>query len=67
MINEFAYAIKYCKKEILVLLILSAVLIGWIMNIVAVAHTVDIPITGMFFVRIAGILIVPLGGVLGYL
>ena len=41
-------------------------LIGWVMNIVEIVETCCDPLTGMLVVRIAGILIAPLGAVLGY-
>ena len=42
-----------------------AAIIGWIINIVTLAHTVDAPITGMFILRCVGIIVAPLGAVLG--
>jgi len=40
---------------------------GWFSNIVAIYHTVDLPITGMFIFRCVGIFVAPIGAVLGYL
>lgn len=45
--------------------IILAAIIGWCMNIAAVVHTVDAPVTGMFILRCFGILMAPLGAVLG--
>ena len=41
--------------------------IGWVLNCIAIAHTMNLPMTGMFVLRVAGIFVAPLGGVLGYL
>ena len=51
------------------LLYIAAVFVmcfGWVMNIIAIAHTADLPLSGMFLLRVAGIFVVPLGCVLGY-
>lgn len=50
---------------VLALFVLGA--IGWVMNIVDIARSDVPPITAMFILRIVGIFIMPLGGVLGYL
>jgi len=47
--------------------LIAAGTIGWILNIVAIVHTIDTPITGMFIARLVGVLAAPLGAVLGYL
>lgn len=39
---------------------------GWVMNIVSIVHS-DGGMTGMFIVRCIGILVAPLGAVLGYI
>ncbi len=39
--------------------------IGWIINIIVIARTIDLPLTGLFVLRIAGIFIIPLGSILG--
>lgn len=46
--------------------ILIGLVIGWVMNIVGIAHTLSDPITGMFIARLVGTVVFPLGGVLGY-
>ena len=43
-----------------------ALAVGWVMNVVTIAHVMAEPITGMFVLRVVGIFVVPLGGVLGY-
>lgn len=40
--------------------------IGWVLNIIDIAHTYHI-FTGMLILRIVGIFVPPLGAVLGYL
>lgn len=55
--------------RVLVLVWLAAILFmaaGWIMNIVEIAQTVDVPITGLFILRCIGVVMPPLGGVLGW-
>lgn len=45
-----------------------ALLVGWVMNIIALFSSSAAPFSfGEIFVRSAGIFIVPLGGVMGYL
>ena len=41
--------------------------IGWIMNIVSIIHVISEPITPMIILRLVGIIVFPLGGILGYL
>lgn len=41
-------------------------LVGWIKNIVDIVHAIHDPITGMFIFRCVGIIVGPLGAVLGY-
>lgn len=50
-----------------VLALLGAALIGWIMNIVTIFHTASDPITGMFIVRCIGIIVGPIGAILGWI
>lgn len=45
---------------------LIAGLVGWVMNIINVVGMINDPITGMFILRCVGILLAPLGAVLGY-
>jgi hypothetical protein len=47
-------------------MIVTTILYGYIMNIVAIAFTVSLPVTGMFILRIIGIFVAPLGVVLGF-
>lgn len=44
------------------------ILVGWIMNIVAVFQmaTADTPLTALFILRIVGIFVEPLGAILGF-
>ncbi len=43
-----------------------AVAIGWILNIIAIVHAVSGPFTTMLAVRLLGVVVVPLGGVMGW-
>jgi hypothetical protein len=40
-------------------------IVGWIMNILDIVHTINDPITGLFILRCVGIIVAPLGAVLG--
>ena len=40
--------------------------IGWIMNIMAIAGSEFTPITGLLVLRVVGIFVAPLGAVLGW-
>lgn len=48
------------------LVILIALVVGWVMNIVSIVGTLADPITGMLIARLVGTIVFPLGGVLGY-
>lgn len=52
---------------VLALAFVIAGVTGWVLNIIELANIVGGDITGMFVLRIIGIVIVPLGAVLGYL
>lgn len=47
-------------------ILLLAGIVGWVMNIVTVVHLLSDPLTGFFVLRCIGILLFPLGAVLGY-
>ena len=48
------------------LAVLFGLVVGWVMNIIGIIHTLSDPITGMFIARLVGTVVFPLGGVLGY-
>lgn len=48
-----------------IFLIVIAMLVGWVANIVQIVHTISDPITGLFILKCVGILVAPVGGVLG--
>lgn len=51
--------------EILAVFIFAvALIVGWIMNIVAICHTQTF--SGMLVARVIGIFITPIGSILGY-
>lgn len=56
----------FVTTDLLAALFVFGLAVGWIMNVVAVVHTINLPITGMFILRAIGIVVGPLGGVLGY-
>lgn len=41
-------------------------LIGWVLNIIAVINTTSNVFDGMFIARIVGIFVAPVGSILGY-
>lgn len=50
----------------LITILVAAPIGGYVANIVALAHIVAGPLTGMVLLRIAGVILPPLGVVLGY-
>lgn len=53
------------SQAVLVLLVAIAGFIGWVLNIITLA-TAELT-TGMLVLRAAGIIVAPLGAVLGYI
>lgn len=53
--------------ELIVVVLGLASIIGWVWNIVKLSQMNFEPITTMLIIRIAGILVAPLGVVVGYL
>lgn len=49
-----------------ILVLVVAAVIGWVLNLIAIAHSEFVPITGLLVLRIVGIFIGPIGAVLGY-
>lgn len=49
-----------------VLLFAFAAAFGWMWNVVKIFGAIPGPITGMFILRIAGVIVAPLGAVLGF-
>lgn len=46
--------------------VVLVILVGWVMNIIAVVPMSFDPLTGMAVLRVLGIIVPPLGAVLGY-
>ena len=44
-----------------------AAIVGWVLNIIQLAHTEAMPITTMFILRIIGIFVPPIGSIMGWL
>ena len=44
----------------------AALAVGWVMNVIEIFHTADASLTGVFVLRCFGVIVAPLGGVLGY-
>lgn len=51
---------------VIILAIWVLAVIGWVHNIIDVVHMVNDPITGMFILRCVGIIVAPVGAVLGW-
>jgi hypothetical protein len=49
------------------LVLVVAMAVGWIMNAITIWNTIDNPITAKFILRVVGIFVAPIGGILGYL
>ncbi len=45
--------------------LIIAAMVGWVMNIVQILRLIDDPITGLFIFKCVGVLLAPLGAVLG--
>ena len=56
----------YTSIGLVFIIVWLALAVGWVMNVVEIVQTVSDPITGMFILRCVGIIVAPLGGVLGY-
>ena len=47
--------------------VMLAGVVGWVMNIITIWHTVDDPLTAKFILRVVGVFVVPIGAILGWL
>ena len=63
MKNQLGYA----SVQLIFIVVWLAAIGGWITNIVKIVGTLSDPITGMFIFRCVGIVVAPLGAVLGYI
>ena len=45
--------------------IFGAGVVGWILNIMQIVQTVNVPVTGLFIAKCFGVFVAPLGAVLG--
>ena len=52
--------------ELFVVLLWALMTWGWIWNIVKIVDTIDAPITAFLILRAVGIIVAPLGAVLGF-
>jgi len=57
----------FTTSEMAFLLIWVAAITGWILNVVWIVEKIHLPITKMFILRCVGVLVAPLGAVLGYI
>lgn len=51
---------------LLIIVVWLAGVVGWVMNIVAIATGTFDPVTPMMVLRLIGVFMLPLGGVLGW-
>ena len=49
------------------IVLVATLIAGWIMNIMTIWNTYDLPLTGKLVLRVIGVFVFPIGGVLGYL
>jgi len=56
----------YTAFELLVCLVILIGAYGWIVNILHIVDTVDGEVTGMFVLRCVGVVLLPLGAILGF-
>ena len=54
-----------CATAFMVILVVGAV--GWVANIAKLFLSLNDPLTGMFFARIVGVFLVPIGCIVGWL
>lgn len=50
---------------IICLVLTITIIWGYVLNIIAIVHTIDLPVSGMFILRCIGIFVAPLGAILG--
>lgn len=43
-----------------------AAILGWALNLMAVFNTVNDPVTGTFIIRCIGVIVAPIGALLGW-
>lgn len=55
----------YTVVELLILILYVAGAVGWIANLVKLIGIIDGGVTGMMILRAIGVLVVPLGAILG--
>lgn len=60
------YQKGFTAVELVWIAVIIAGIIGWIINIVTIVTHISDPITGMFVFRCIGVVVGPLGAVLGY-
>jgi hypothetical protein len=64
---ERADGLGVAAGSVVLVLVIGACFYGWAMNIVKMVDIADQLITGMFILRGIGILLAPIGVILGYL
>lgn len=57
----------FTAPQLLVVMLFLAGVVGWVLNVIAIAGSDFGQITGMLVLRCVGIFVAPLGCVLGYL
>ena len=57
----------YTAYGLVFVIVWLTAIVGWVMNVVKIVGQISDPITGMFIFRCVGVLVAPLGAVLGFL
>jgi len=47
------------------IMLICAMIYGYVLNIIAIVNAIDLPISGMFILRCVGVVAAPLGSILG--
>ena len=56
--------------RVVVIVWLAAIIVlitGWVMNVISIFHTAEAPMTGVFILRCIGVVVPPIGGILGWI
>jgi hypothetical protein len=56
---------KHLALPLTVMAVAIALCIGWILNIIAICHSDFASLTGVLVLRVVGIFLAPLGGIMG--
>ena len=63
--NDTATLVTACVFILACLGFIITMLTGWVLNVIALISMIDGGVTAMFIVRILGVVVAPLGSILG--